>query len=166
MAQNLVVLKTSPGNASTLAVALDREQWPEVVGTIAGDDTVLVISPDDAGADDAQSEAAPPAGGGLIGQPFSESAQPACSNCTRGVLDLETLAEHRRSDARRIASLSEGGTSSIRTWQLSACVLEPRLQMCRSWTSSTPSTWRIEATTDCKLHAPRQPFEQDVQRLP
>ena len=47
VARNLVVLKTSPANASTLAAALDREGWPEVVGTIAGDDTVLAISPDD-----------------------------------------------------------------------------------------------------------------------
>ena len=46
VAQNLIVLKTSPGNANALAVALDRAQWPEVVGTIAGDDTVLVVAPD------------------------------------------------------------------------------------------------------------------------
>jgi transcriptional regulator of arginine metabolism len=45
-AQNLVVLKTSPGHANSVAVALDHEQWPEVVGTIAGDDTILVIAPD------------------------------------------------------------------------------------------------------------------------
>ena len=45
-AQNLVVLKTSPGHASSVAIALDQEDWSEVVGTIAGDDTVLVISPD------------------------------------------------------------------------------------------------------------------------
>lgn len=44
VAQNLVVLKTSPGNAGTLAAALDREKWPEVVGTIAGDDTVLIVA--------------------------------------------------------------------------------------------------------------------------
>ena len=50
VARNLVVLKTSVANASTLAAALDREGWPEVVGTIAGDDTVLAISPDDASA--------------------------------------------------------------------------------------------------------------------
>ncbi|HSW50517.1 MAG TPA: hypothetical protein VLH09_10095 [Bryobacteraceae bacterium] len=50
VACNLVVLKTSPGNANTLAVALDGEQWAEVVGTIAGDDTVLAISPDEASA--------------------------------------------------------------------------------------------------------------------
>lgn len=51
VAQNLVVLKTSPGNANTLAAALDREEWPEVVGTIAGDDTVLVVAPDAATAE-------------------------------------------------------------------------------------------------------------------
>jgi transcriptional regulator of arginine metabolism len=47
-AQNLVVLKTSPGHANSVAVALDSEEWPEVVGTIAGDDTLLVIAPDSA----------------------------------------------------------------------------------------------------------------------
>lgn len=46
VAQNLIVLRTSPGNASTLAVAVDHEEMPEVVGTVAGDDTVLVITPD------------------------------------------------------------------------------------------------------------------------
>lgn len=45
-AQNLVVLKTAPGHASSVAVALDNEEWPDVVGTIAGDDTILVITPD------------------------------------------------------------------------------------------------------------------------
>jgi len=46
IAQNLIVLRTSPGNANSLAIALDREEWDEVVGTIAGDDTVLVVAPD------------------------------------------------------------------------------------------------------------------------
>jgi transcriptional regulator of arginine metabolism len=45
-AQNLIVLKTSPGNANALAVALDNADWPEIVGTIAGDDTILVVTPD------------------------------------------------------------------------------------------------------------------------
>ncbi|MBZ5606724.1 MAG: ArgR family transcriptional regulator [Acidobacteriia bacterium] len=45
-AQNLVVLRTSPGNANALAVALDKQEWAEVVGTIAGDDTILVVAPD------------------------------------------------------------------------------------------------------------------------
>jgi len=45
-AQNLLVLKTSPGHANSVAVALDHESWPEIVGTVAGDDTILVILPD------------------------------------------------------------------------------------------------------------------------
>ena len=45
-AQNQIVLRTSPGHANSVAVALDGEQWPEVLGTIAGDDTILVICPD------------------------------------------------------------------------------------------------------------------------
>ncbi len=45
-AQNLVVLRTAPGHANSVAVALDNEGWPEVVGTIAGDDTILVIALD------------------------------------------------------------------------------------------------------------------------
>ena len=45
-AQNLLVLRTSPAHASSLAIALDQAEWPEVVGTLAGDDTVLVIAPD------------------------------------------------------------------------------------------------------------------------
>jgi transcriptional regulator of arginine metabolism len=50
-AQNLIVLRTSPGNANALAVALDKEHWPEIVGTIAGDDTVLVVASDSATAE-------------------------------------------------------------------------------------------------------------------
>jgi transcriptional regulator of arginine metabolism len=50
-AQNLIVLRTSPGNANALAVALDKANWPEIVGTIAGDDTVLIVAPDSATAD-------------------------------------------------------------------------------------------------------------------
>jgi transcriptional regulator of arginine metabolism len=40
----LVVLRTPPGEAQHLALAIDRTDFPEVVGTIAGDDTVLVIA--------------------------------------------------------------------------------------------------------------------------
>jgi len=46
IAQNMLVLKTPPANANALAAALDRADWPEVAGTIAGDDTVLVVAPD------------------------------------------------------------------------------------------------------------------------
>src|SRR4029450_11451405 len=44
--QQMVVLRTGPGQAQLLGVALDRARLPEVVGTIAGDDTILVIAPD------------------------------------------------------------------------------------------------------------------------
>jgi transcriptional regulator of arginine metabolism len=43
-AQNLLVLKTSAGSAQPVALALDAESWREVVGTVGGDDTVLIIS--------------------------------------------------------------------------------------------------------------------------
>ena len=46
LAQNLIVLKTSVGSAQPVAAAVDAEDWPEVVGTLAGDDTILVISSD------------------------------------------------------------------------------------------------------------------------
>ncbi|MEP7355101.1 MAG: ArgR family transcriptional regulator [Acidobacteriota bacterium] len=46
VAQHTLVLMTSPAHASSLAEALDQAEWPEVVGTIAGDNTVLVIASD------------------------------------------------------------------------------------------------------------------------
>jgi transcriptional regulator of arginine metabolism len=45
-AMNQVVMSTVMGGAQPVAAALDYEAWPEVVGTVAGDDTVLVICPD------------------------------------------------------------------------------------------------------------------------
>ena len=42
-AQNMLVLKTPPGGAQPLAAAVDSEKWKEVSGTLAGDDTVLLI---------------------------------------------------------------------------------------------------------------------------
>jgi transcriptional regulator of arginine metabolism len=44
--QQFVVLHTGPGQAQLLGVTLDGARRPEVVGTIAGDDTILVITPD------------------------------------------------------------------------------------------------------------------------
>jgi transcriptional regulator of arginine metabolism len=40
----LLVLSTPTGSASALAAALDHEEWPEVLGSIAGDDTLLMIT--------------------------------------------------------------------------------------------------------------------------
>jgi transcriptional regulator of arginine metabolism len=39
------VIKTSPGNAHSVGVALDAGKWEEVVGTVAGDDTVFIATP-------------------------------------------------------------------------------------------------------------------------
>lgn len=41
--ENLVVIKTLPGEAQGVASALDHINWPEIIGTVAGDDTILVI---------------------------------------------------------------------------------------------------------------------------
>ncbi|MEO6885456.1 MAG: arginine repressor [Jatrophihabitantaceae bacterium] len=60
---NLVVLRTPPGASNFLASALDRAALPEVLGTVAGDDTILVISRN-------------PTGGGALVRRLLELAQP------------------------------------------------------------------------------------------
>ena len=40
----LLVLTTSTGSAGALAAALDHEEWPGILGTVAGDDTLLVVA--------------------------------------------------------------------------------------------------------------------------
>ena len=59
---NLVVLRTPPGASNFLASAIDRAGLPEVLGTVAGDDTILVISRD-------------PSGGAALVKRFVELAQ-------------------------------------------------------------------------------------------
>jgi transcriptional regulator of arginine metabolism len=44
-AENMLVLKTPPSGAQPLAAAVDGAKFPEIAGTIAGDDTVLIITP-------------------------------------------------------------------------------------------------------------------------
>ena len=41
---SLTVIKTNPGSAQSVAVAIDTANWPEVVGTISGDDTLFVAT--------------------------------------------------------------------------------------------------------------------------
>jgi transcriptional regulator of arginine metabolism len=41
---NLVVIRTSPGSAHPVALSLDSSGWRDIVGTVAGDDTVLVVA--------------------------------------------------------------------------------------------------------------------------
>ena|ERR1051325_2583945 len=43
-AQNLLVIRTTAGSAQPVAAALDAEQWSEMLGTLAGDDTILVVT--------------------------------------------------------------------------------------------------------------------------
>jgi len=49
---NLVVLKTPPGAAQLMASMIDRSGMAAILGTVAGDDTVLVVARDPAGGDD------------------------------------------------------------------------------------------------------------------
>lgn len=46
---NLVVVRTPPGSAHVVASALDRAALPEILGTVAGDDTIVVIAAEDVG---------------------------------------------------------------------------------------------------------------------
>ena len=47
--ENLIVIKTNPGEAQGVASVIDNTGWPEVIGTVAGDDTiVVVVKPKDA----------------------------------------------------------------------------------------------------------------------
>jgi len=41
--ENLIVIRTLPGNANTVGVLLDHLEWPEIMGNISGDDTILII---------------------------------------------------------------------------------------------------------------------------
>ena len=45
--RNLLVVRTMTGGAQAVAIAIDWEEWPEVLGTIAGDDTILIICRED-----------------------------------------------------------------------------------------------------------------------
>jgi len=42
-AENLVVMKCLPGTANAIAVLMDSIEWPEIMGTVCGDDTILII---------------------------------------------------------------------------------------------------------------------------
>jgi transcriptional regulator of arginine metabolism len=41
---NMTVLRTTSGGAQSVAIALDKARWPDVVGTIAGDDTIFIAT--------------------------------------------------------------------------------------------------------------------------
>lgn len=41
--ENILVISTAPGNANAVASALDDAKWPEIIGSVAGDDTILLV---------------------------------------------------------------------------------------------------------------------------
>jgi transcriptional regulator of arginine metabolism len=51
-AQNIVVLRTTPGMAQAVAIAIDRIPDNEILGSVAGDDTIIVVTPDASVAED------------------------------------------------------------------------------------------------------------------
>ena len=59
---NLVVLRTPPGSAHVVASAIDRSSMPDTLGTVAGDDTVLVVCTEVTGGSDVAAKLAALAG--------------------------------------------------------------------------------------------------------
>ncbi|WP_440895808.1 transcriptional regulator AhrC/ArgR [Amphibacillus sp. Q70] len=47
-ATHFLILKTLPGNANALGALIDHLEWDEILGTICGDDTILIICKDEA----------------------------------------------------------------------------------------------------------------------
>ena len=95
---NLVVLRTPPGAAQFLASAFDKAELSDVLGTIAGDDTVLVIGRDPVGGDSlahrllAMAEH-PPASQGLVslaGAPETPGTSPPSTTPSTTVTDTDT----------------------------------------------------------------------------
>lgn len=41
--ENIIIVNTAPGNANTVAYVIDRLNWQQVIGTLAGDDTIMLI---------------------------------------------------------------------------------------------------------------------------
>ncbi|MDD4334975.1 MAG: arginine repressor [Desulfotomaculaceae bacterium] len=41
--ENLIIIKTNPGGAQGVALAIDQAGWDEIIGTVGGDDTILVV---------------------------------------------------------------------------------------------------------------------------
>ena len=41
--ENIIVLKTLPGGGQAVAATIDHAKWPEVIGTVAGDDTIFIV---------------------------------------------------------------------------------------------------------------------------
>jgi transcriptional regulator of arginine metabolism len=69
---NLIVLRTPPGSAHVVGSALDRSGFPGVIGTVAGDDTVLVVASEAAGGASVAKQLAARSGIDTIRQPKTQ----------------------------------------------------------------------------------------------
>ncbi len=79
---NLVVLRTPPGAANFLALAIDHSVMPSILGSIAGDDTVMLVTRD-------------PDGGAKVASRFLAFAQDPGASADLGNTNLTHLADHR-----------------------------------------------------------------------
>ena len=77
---NLVVLRTPPGSAHVVGSALDRSGFPGVIGTVAGDDTVLVVASEKPGGAVVADRLAEVAGLGSPGPPGRETGRSSARN--------------------------------------------------------------------------------------
>ena len=75
----LLVLRTLPGSAHAIAAALDRARWPEVAGSIAGDDTVFVALPGPRLAAAREAPAAATVGGQRLDAPARAASARRCA---------------------------------------------------------------------------------------
>jgi transcriptional regulator of arginine metabolism len=85
---NLVIVRTPPGAAQFLASAIDHAEWPSILGTVAGDDSILVIARD-------------PNGGEVLAQAFLRLTE-------RGPAD-KALTERANPDGGGAAADTAGG---------------------------------------------------------
>jgi transcriptional regulator of arginine metabolism len=96
---NIVVLRTPPGAAQLLASAIDRGGLPDVIGTVAGDDTVLVVARDPAGGGALAERLLGVAGRARGGAPPPErgrrSAEPQPGRWSGSVSDAEPTQRRR-----------------------------------------------------------------------
>ena len=101
-AENMLVLKTPPGAAQPLAAAVDGAKFGEIAGTIAGDDTVLIITPDKKTREalQRQIESLVRPVSHLSKNPYQEDGKKICGNTSEaaGRIDEEVIIFQSRSD--------------------------------------------------------------------
>jgi transcriptional regulator of arginine metabolism len=107
---NLIVLRTPPGSAHVVGSALDRSGFPDVIGTVAGDDTVLVVASESAGGAEVAGRLARVAG--LSHGPSGASLTGARRSTARAPTEPTAVASTTKgpTTTRRRARRATGGT--------------------------------------------------------